>query len=302
MNYSFESIASEEYLKLSEKLLSLAKDPETQEKMRLILYEGQCGSFKTDNKLHIRSNSFWEGQKRISYAYMLATHPETFDLLAENNIDLFHGTASNALPHILKYGLQSVNTQVKRGSYPEGVEAWSRIAGGRDFISFTNVLNVALDYVEMNVDHPFAKHGTFGTVIGINSEALSPTKRCYVKSDVPEVGIVDELPLENFGVILVPESKVKFVQKLIGNLNISVGACDIDDRFFNFDKYDESIYIDEEKFEQIQNRPKKESHIFAHHSLKELTESRKISDLFNLRKLFKNINKGKEHENSRDNI
>lgn len=48
-------------------------------------------------------------------AYVLATYPETFEVLSENNIDLFHGTNINALPDILKYGMNSLQELSNKG-------------------------------------------------------------------------------------------------------------------------------------------------------------------------------------------
>ena len=151
--YSLEYINSPEYTKLSEMFFSLAKDDDIKEKMRMVLYEGKLGPSHTSGNLHLKNSYFLEAQNRAGYAYILATHPETFDIIVNNNINLFHGTSSLSLPHILEYGMQSVDMQVARGSYPEGGEAWSRQAGTRDFISFTDSLDISMDYVEMNLQN-----------------------------------------------------------------------------------------------------------------------------------------------------
>jgi len=56
----------------------------------------------------MKNNPHLERKKRVAFAYLLATNPETFEMIDKNNINLFHGTNANALPNILKYGLITV--------------------------------------------------------------------------------------------------------------------------------------------------------------------------------------------------
>jgi len=82
----------------------MAKNDKVKEQMEAILYEGGYGNFSVNTGL-TKNNEFIERKKRIGYAYILATNSETLDILARNNINLFHGTNANALPNILKYVL-----------------------------------------------------------------------------------------------------------------------------------------------------------------------------------------------------
>jgi hypothetical protein len=87
-----------------------------------------------------------EGQRRLSMAYLFVKNPSTFNTLAENKVNLFHGTNSTALPTILEYGLGSIDSSEKRGLDVQTGEQWSRINGKRSFVSLTDVLGIAEGY------------------------------------------------------------------------------------------------------------------------------------------------------------
>lgn len=117
---------------------------------------------------------------------MLATNPETFEILEKNNIDLFHGTNANALPTILKYGLNSLAELSEKGIPVLTGEEWSRVAGAeRRFISFADSLTTATDYA-ISKD---SSEMSFGVILGISSDNLEQLKTCMVQSSIPEIGI-----------------------------------------------------------------------------------------------------------------
>ncbi len=147
-HYSPEQIRTERYEKLCEQLLSIAKDDKVKEKMQAVLYEGEYDDFSVNTGL-TKNNPIIESRKRAAYAFLLATNPETFDMLTQNNINLFHGTNANALPSILKYGMQSVDGQSSKGIVTTTGEESSRIGGKRSFISFTDDLDIAIDYTSL---------------------------------------------------------------------------------------------------------------------------------------------------------
>lgn len=137
------------YKTLCDHLLSLAKNNEIKTKMEYILYEGKIGEFSVDSGL-MKNNEILEEKKRAGYAYVLASNPETFEKFYENNINLFHGTTSNALSNILKYGMMSLEAQNKNGIDNMTGETWSRIENHpRKFISFTDDLDLAMDYASV---------------------------------------------------------------------------------------------------------------------------------------------------------
>ena len=107
-DYSFEGVMSvPSYRKLCEEFLNLAPNAEIKSKLESILFKGGYKDFCVSSKI-ARDNIDFEVNKRLDLASLLITNPETFDVLVENNINLFHGTNANALPSILKYGLNTV--------------------------------------------------------------------------------------------------------------------------------------------------------------------------------------------------
>lgn len=108
-NYTFEQMREkygEKLLNVINTFLDLAKSDAIKDKISKIFYYGGYGNYKlsTDRIPH-RDNIYIDFQRRISMAYLLLTNPDTFEVFAQNNINLFHGTNGNALPGIFKYGL-----------------------------------------------------------------------------------------------------------------------------------------------------------------------------------------------------
>lgn len=167
-DWSPEEIMSEDYENLCKHLLSMAKDEKIKSRMQGILYEGGYDGFLVDTGL-TRNDPCMERKRRIGFAYLLATNPETFDIMVNNNINLFHGTNANALSNILKYGMQSVDEQAKKDIVTSTGEEWSRIGGKRSFISFTDDLDTALDYASCYNSKANIYEQTFSILIGISS-------------------------------------------------------------------------------------------------------------------------------------
>ena len=107
-SYSLEQIMEyPDYKKICQMFLSLARDKEMKEKLESVLYEGGYQDFSISSRLCNKDNPSIEMCRRISMAYFIIRNPETFDVMAKNKVCLFHGTNGNALPNILKYGLNS---------------------------------------------------------------------------------------------------------------------------------------------------------------------------------------------------
>ena len=201
------------------------KQPE--KKWNGILYDGGYADFKV-NIEGIKNNPDIEAKKRLYFAYLLATNPEAFEIMFKDNIILLHGTNSNALPNILKYGMNSVDELEKMGINVLTGEAWSRQNGKRDFISFTDSLSTACGYASSG-----DSKGTFGILIGVSAdskEQLAITR--IVGSDLPELTVKKNVPLEHIKMIAAPKSKVDYVRKLVEDSKINVVAVDIEDPFY----------------------------------------------------------------------
>lgn len=264
-----------------------------------ILYDGQYSDYSVDTDLTNKGSATLEMRRRASIAYMLATNPETFDILSQNNINLFHGTNINALPNILNYGMNSFDELSKRGIDVLTGEDSTRKYNGRSFISFTDDLDTAIGYAGIVPSFEESqKDNSFGMLIGISSNHIKNLKTCRVHSDTPEVGIMNNVPIEYIKVIAVPESKVQFVRKLVRDKPITVAPINMADRFYYIDDY--NFIIDDAKAEEfIQGRTQDERKTFDNAEIKEVASERKISGI---RKIYKKIkekiqSKGKDIEN-----
>ena len=201
------------------KILELSPNDETTFVLKEILYKGKYKSLKLDTGLANRGNSMIDEARRYSMAKLLLKNPDVFYYIAENGIDLYHGTNSNALPSILKYGLYSEAESLKNGIYVETGEEWSRIADNpRAFVSFSDIFNVAEDYSRIR---PKNQNGmSFPIIIGIKSD--SSKKYLKTHSAVVEVGIWDKISLENISTLIVPKDKVLIVKSMCDNKDIQV--------------------------------------------------------------------------------
>ena len=152
----------------------------------------------------------------------MAANPETFQMIADNNINLFHGTNSNALPSILKYGMKSVDESEKSGITVSTGEEWSR-PQGRSFISFTDDIRIAENY--SLIGHS-SKNKSFPVIVGISTNDLKNMRTCRVLSELPEIGIRDSVPLEYIKFIGVPQENMKYTKRLAKKTGIPVLAVD----------------------------------------------------------------------------
>ncbi len=212
------------YDQIKEYLLSIAEE-RVKNVIISIIETGRYGSFKLHTPYSNRDNPSIEATRRLMFASLLAHHPDTALFLIEKNICLFHGSNGNALPGILKYGMNSFDQSVKDGNPVITGESSTRFAG-RDFISFSDVFETALDYSTIS-----AKNGnqelSFPIIIGVSRDSIKYLRTITVISDVPEIGIRNHVPLGLIATILVPSSKVAFVSKLFSDTNVKVLPCDM---------------------------------------------------------------------------
>ena len=244
--YSLEQIfdSYRKYKEICDLFFDLVTDEDIKSKLVDILYQGRYKSFVFYSGIVNRDNPRIEARRRISMAYLFLKNPDTFDFFVQNKINLFHGTNANALPSILKYGLNSVYESEKNGICVSTGEKITRMFGIRDFVSFTDVLDIANNYSMLSPESGH-KNLSFEVIIGTTVDDVYETGRIYVPSSVVEVGVENKLPLENIKVIGVPSSKVNFVKKLVGDKGIEVFPIDgIRDRFFFIHNNGIEIYYD----------------------------------------------------------
>ncbi len=234
--YYYDQVATGPlYEKLANIFKEVAKDDDTRKKMDGILKEGGIGEYGLSCEKYIsRDDAGIEANRRMEMVYLLAHYPETFDRIAENDIHFFHGTGGNALPSILKNGLNSVDQSKEEGIKITTGEKWSRINGKRSFISLTDALSVAMQYAQMSGG---INKGDYGVIIGLKKEAIEHLKRCHVHSQCPEVGILGKISTEDISFIGVPRDKVKFVERLAQGKDIAVCPMDFASKFYDLDAF-----------------------------------------------------------------
>lgn len=270
------------YQELCNIFFELANDSETRVTLEEILYQGTYKGFNFYTELCNKDNPFLEGKRRISMAYLLIRNPETFYFLVQNKINLFHGTNANALPTILKYGLNSIEKAEEKGIQITTGETWSRGIEVRNFISFSDILSVAEYYSDIkptNVEERFS----FGIIIGTSVDEANQCRMCHVLSETPEIGIRDEFPLENIKVLCVPTDRLNFVRKIVSNLPIKVLSMDDSEKKFYYIDDMGIIFIYPEILEELKvnlskNRNKK---FFRLNEIKHIALGRAITNIKN---------------------
>lgn len=279
MGYSLKQIKNEnkEYDELCNRFFKLAKTQEASENLNQILNEGKYKDFYFSTGLCSNDNSNVEAKRRISMADLYLKRKDTLETLAQKKVNLFHGTNFNALLNILKYGMNSeknledINVEIESG------EDWSRGVQPRDFISFTDSLDVSEFYS--------ADESSFEVIIGTNTNEVSTLKTTSrISSSVPEIGIEETLPVSSIKVIMVPKEKINFVKKLIGENDISVVEVnDFNNKFYYYDvleSYD-NISISEEDYLNYLNGDYNEEKekIFEIEEIKKVSSNRLLSNI-----------------------
>ena len=135
-------------------------------------------------------------------------------------------------------------------------EEWSRINGERNFVSLTDCLDLALKYANMrpNDNSSMNQLLNFGVVIGTSFENMEDIRTNSVDSNISEIGVVGNLPVDHIKFLAVPDDKVEFVKKMIGEKDIDVVSMDIRDIFFN-NNFIEKLNMLEQGKEYIENLP-----------------------------------------------
>ena len=249
--------------------MSLAPTEDIKEKIYHILYDGGYQNYALASDICNKDGPLIEATRRLTMAYVLLRNPQTFDLLVQNNINLFHGTNGNALPSILKYGLTSLKEARNNNITISTGEQWSRRTENRNFISFTDMISVA-DYYSQFSPVEGTEQLNFEVVIGTTLEDVDKI-RCTIFSDTIEVGVRKNLPLDKIRMIMVPSDKIDFVKKIVGD-QIVVAPLDYKDAFFYVDD-EYSLFIDEKRLEEFKKGQRKESKTFSREEVSSLSHT-----------------------------
>lgn len=247
-------------------LMSLV--PEDKKKIaESILFDGHYNGYDVSSNLDVRNNPRIEFQRRISMLYLLITNPKTFDYFVKNKINVFHGTNGNALASITKNGVLSKKTALEKNiDVNTGEAVILDMVEPRDFISFTDVLDIAENYSGLT-----PKGGendmSFEVIVGTSEENINQVRTKKIHSAVSEIGVVDKFPLDKIKVICVPSSKIEFVKKIIGNNSIDVLPIDgLQDKIYYMDSTDNYLFINEKDINRLLE--KKEERVFTNDEVK----------------------------------
>lgn len=246
-------------------------------------------------KVLFKNNPSIEASKRINMAYLLLTNPRMIEVIQQTGASFFHGTNANALPSILKYGINSVDKSRKDNIELTTGEEWSRINGKRNFVSITDCLNVSLNYAMTN-QNDINNLFNFGVVIGTSLKNMKDIRTEAIHSDMPEIGIIENLSLDHIKFLAVPKDKEEFVKKLIGQKDIEIVGMDIDDIFYNLDFCNKSKKLDltQENGDSIRSNPP----IFTETQVKETVEKRRLSKI---KEIFNKIKNNKQERMNQTN-
>lgn len=255
MSYPFFELSRlmchQEYKSICDRFFSLAKDEETKQKLESILYKGGYKDYNPSGGIG-RDNPLIDIQRRIGLAYLIIRNPKTFEQIVNNKIIYFHGTNANALPGIIKYGINSVDKSMELGLELTTGEQWSRIGGRRDFVSFTDVLDLAGEYSA--ISPKIETELSFPIIFGTTKENILSSRLITVKSDLQEVGVKGGFPKELIDCIMVPSNKINIITKMVDPGMLVLPMDEMQERFYSV--YQDgalSIFIDEEKYEKLLN-------------------------------------------------
>ncbi len=252
MDYTTKELLEiKNYKEICDCFLSLAPNNKTKHKLLRILFKGKYKNNTFNTKMCNEDNVIIEAYRRICLANLLINNPNTFEYICENNINLFHGTNSINLPSILNQGLISEKEAKERGINIITGEQKTEIE--RDFISFTDILDIAKNYSEIKI--PNENELSFSTVIGTSKEELLTTNNCEVFSEVVEVGVMKEFPKDKIKAIFVPNNKLEIIKQILppNNMNF-LPINNKQDNFYSTDYFIDNLEVSYEKVSKLKEK------------------------------------------------
>lgn len=256
------------------------------------------GSQHMEKVVQYKDSPIIEATKRLNMAYLLLKNPKMIQIIQEKGAYFFHGTNANALPNILKYGLNSVDRSTENNIQVNTGEKWSRINGKRKFLSLTDNLETALPYTTLGTEDQNPENSllNFGVIIGTSLENMQGLTTIHVISDMPEIGISGNLPVDNIKFLAVPEGKVEFVKKLVGTKDIKVISMNMRDDFFLSYMKRKNELLERGESENQQDYP-----TYSKNDIKPVVKERrtsKIKEIFNKLKEKLHMNNRQTDEKS----
>ena len=213
-------------------LLELAPNEERKEDIRKLLIDGHIDEFNPMSSFQKESNNF-DILRRISNSYLMINNPETFDYIRDNKIMFYHGTNSKALEQIINSGaIKPIIALEAEGKTVETGEKSSRLKGRpRNFISFTDVIDLAEDYSTLHTNNE-----VFPVVIGVTLDTVANLPHFIPKhSYLPEVGVKAIIPVSDIKIVMVPTERIEYVSSILPEHIKVLGMDNLEYKFYYFD-------------------------------------------------------------------
>ena len=272
------------YKRLFECFSELAETDVQKDAIHQIMETGEYNGFKLNSMLSNKNdNENIEINRRIVFADMVLHDENLFLYLANNSLNVFHGTGIDALETILSKGLISSSELTENGIQLKTGEEYkkSNILGINDdkrgFVSLTDEFDIAattyagFPYEEQS---EFAKQ-QFGKDLSNDDIPIiicfngNDIKQKYndslitVKSDVTEIGLSSSINPSDIKCIITSYDKIEYVKSIASKYGIDVLGYDNNNRYEKRlinDKegkfYSSNMEVDEKEFEKLKEKLK----------------------------------------------
>ena len=272
------------YKRLFECFSELAETDIQKDAIHQIMETGEYNGFKLNSMLSNKNdNENIEINRRIVFADMVLHDENLFLYLANNSLNVFHGTGIDALETILSKGLISSSELTENGIQLKTGEEYkkSNILGINDdkrgFVSLTDEFDIAattyagFPYEEQS---EFAKQ-QFGKDLSNDDIPIiicfngNDIKQKYndslitVKSDVTEIGLSSSINPSDIKCIITSYDKMEYVKSIASKYGIDVLGYDNNNRYEKRlinDKegkfYSSNMEVDEKEFEKLKEKLK----------------------------------------------
>ncbi len=272
------------YKRLFECFSELAETDVQKDAIHQIMETGEYNGFKLNSMLSNKNdNENIEINRRIVFADMVLHDENLFLYLANNSLNVFHGTGIDALETILSKGLISSSELNENGIQLKTGEEYkkSNILGINDdkrgFVSLTDEFDIAattyagFPYEEQS---EFAKQ-QFGKDLSNDDIPIiicfngNDIKQKYndslitVKSDVTEIGLSSSINPSDIKCIITSYDKMEYVKSIASKYGIDVLGYDNNNRYEKRlinDKegkfYSSNMEVDEKEFEKLKEKLK----------------------------------------------
>lgn len=140
----------------------------------------------------------------------------------------------------------------------------------------------------------------FGAIIGVSLEDMKDIRVSNVMSDLSEVGVKGSLPTEHIKVIAVPDDKVDFVKKMVGQKDIEVVSMNIRDEFYYREKWELLNYL--EQIEDANEQTQQPEITYSKEEVKTVVKERRTSKIKEIFSALKNRITQKDEKTEDKNI